>query len=69
MSKANTNLPEGRICAFCQNWQGNANPIPDHSNPDVYEYDRSAKGRCACKGTITSAYFHCGDFMKSYNIR
>lgn len=69
MSRANTELYEGRICAFCQHWDGNAHLCRDHSNPSVYEYDQSAKGRCECHRQVVNANFRCKDFEKNYVIR
>ena len=71
MAKANINNYEGEICAFCQNWQGDADPRPDRSNPSIYEFDRGAEGKCVCTRTIKSAYMHCscGEFARDFRIR
>ncbi len=71
MAAANINSHEGEICAFCQNWQGDASPRPDRSNPQIYEFNRGAVGMCSCTRQTKSAYLHCscGDFMRSYRIR
>lgn len=59
MSEANITNYQGVICAFCHNWLGNSNPRPNPSNPNIYEFDRDAEGKCTHTKSVKQAYLHC----------